>query len=115
MDRTNWKFGKTDINILTIGIVYMGIAFPVGWILLHKKGNSNTEERKQIIRQVVSILGKNQIIGLLADREFIGKEWFKWLKKEKISFIIRVRDNFLINSKGKKKHVKEHDLNNCLI
>ena len=45
IDRTNWKFGKFDINILTLGIAYMGAAFPILWILLPKRGNSNTEER----------------------------------------------------------------------
>ena len=33
MDRTNWKFGKVNINILLLGIDYKGIAFPIMWIL----------------------------------------------------------------------------------
>jgi len=45
MDRTNWKLGKVDINILVLGIAYKGIAFPIFWMLLPKKGNSNTNER----------------------------------------------------------------------
>src|ERR1035437_1132875 len=28
LDRTNWKFGSKNINILTLGIVYKGVAFP---------------------------------------------------------------------------------------
>lgn len=28
LDRTNWKFGTKDINILTLGIVCKGVAFP---------------------------------------------------------------------------------------
>ena len=34
MDRTNWKWGKTDINILTLGIAYKGTAIPIYWELL---------------------------------------------------------------------------------
>ena len=28
IDRTNWKFGQTNINILVLAIVYKGVAFP---------------------------------------------------------------------------------------
>ena len=41
MDRTNWKFGDFDINILMLGVTYKGIAFPLMFSLLPKKGNSN--------------------------------------------------------------------------
>ena len=29
IDRTNWKLGKFNINILTAGIIYEGVAFPI--------------------------------------------------------------------------------------
>jgi len=45
MDRTNWKVGKVDINILMLAVAYKGVAFPLLWELLPKQGNSNTEER----------------------------------------------------------------------
>lgn len=31
LDRTNWKFGRTEINVLMLAIVYKGIAFPLLW------------------------------------------------------------------------------------
>ena len=34
MDRTNWKFGRININILTIGISWRGTAIPLVWMLL---------------------------------------------------------------------------------
>src|SRR3989338_6112776 len=37
IDRTNWQWGKTDINILTLAIVFKGTAIPVYWELLDKK------------------------------------------------------------------------------
>lgn len=49
MDRTNWKWGKADINILTLGIAFKGIAIPIYWELLDKRGNSDTEERIALI------------------------------------------------------------------
>lgn len=29
LDRTNWKFSDTNINILTLGVIYDGMAFPL--------------------------------------------------------------------------------------
>ena len=38
LDRTNWQFGKIEINILTLAYAYEGIAVPLVWCLLTKKG-----------------------------------------------------------------------------
>jgi hypothetical protein len=106
MDRTNWKFGKIDINILTVGVIHKGIAFPVFWKMLDKRGNSNTEERIELIKKVIDFLGIENIAGLLADREFIGKKWFQFLRNQKLHFVIRVKENFTIPS-AKKKNIKQ--------
>lgn len=91
MDRTNWQWGKKNINILMLSITYKGIAIPLFWSLLDKKGNSNTKERIAIMGRFFAQFGKDNIAGLLADREFIGSDWFMWLKKERIHFIIRIK------------------------
>ena len=49
MDRTNWQWGKSNINILTLAVVFKGIAIPLYWELLDKKGNSDASERINII------------------------------------------------------------------
>jgi len=108
MDRTNWKWGKADINILTLAIAFKGIAIPIYWELLDKRGNSDTEERIALIQKFIARFGKSCIAGLLADREFIGQEWFGWLLSEKIPFWIRVKDNLLTtDSRGRPAKVKE--------
>ncbi|MEC4115338.1 IS4 family transposase, partial [Myroides pelagicus] len=38
MDRTNWKFGKQDINILMLGISYKNMCFPILFKMLDKRG-----------------------------------------------------------------------------
>jgi len=81
MDRTNWKLGILHINILTLGIAYKGIAFPLIWLVLPKQGNSNTNERIQLIERFIRIFGSDKIGCLTGDREFIGGEWFRNLKK----------------------------------
>ena len=37
IDRTNWKFGKTDINIFMLEIVYQGVAFPLLFSMCYQK------------------------------------------------------------------------------
>lgn len=101
MDRTNWQWGRANINILMLGIVYKGIAIPIIWQLLRRKANSNTQERIELIKQFISYFGKNCISGLLADREFKGGNWFAWLIKENIPFYIRIANNAVTtNSRG---------------
>ena len=107
IDRTNWKLGKANINILCVGICYKGICFPVVWIPLDKRGNSNTAERVSVIQKFVLLFGKNKIKCLTADREFIGFKWFTYLLSEGIHFRIRVKENFTVtSSKGTKAPIK---------
>lgn len=102
LDRTNWQWGKKDINILMLAVVYKGIAIPVYWILLNKQGNSNTRERIALMKRFIRQFGKARIKKVLADREFVGEKWFNWLKSEEIDFGIRIKKNTLAaNSRGK--------------
>ena len=48
--------GKTRYyNILMLAIVYRGIAIPIVWTLLNKRGNSDTKERIALIQRFISI------------------------------------------------------------
>ena len=101
IDRTNWKFGKININILTVGIAYRGVAFPVIWALLPKRGNSNTQERIEIIDRLIKIFGASKIQCLTGDREFIGHKWFSYLLLKLNNFRMRIKENTLVtNSRG---------------
>ncbi len=73
IDRTDWEFGKTVFNVLTLGIVHYGIAFPLVWMMLDKKGNSNTRERCELCNRFLEIFGDRKIDFLSADREFVGE------------------------------------------
>jgi len=98
MDRTNWKFGKANINFLVLGVAYKGMAIPLFWYLLDKRGNSNYSERIIIIKDFIDLFGLEKIEVLVADREFVGKEWFKWLKENNIPFVQRVMKNHQIKT-----------------
>ena len=105
IDRTNWKWGDANINILTLAIAFKGIAIPIYWELLDKRGNSDTSERIMLLKKFIANFGKDCIAGVLADREFVGEDWFGWLLKENIIFYIRIKKNLLTtNSRGEPTH-----------
>lgn len=37
LDRTNWAYGKAQINILNLAIIIKGTAIPLFWLFLDKK------------------------------------------------------------------------------
>jgi hypothetical protein len=106
LDRTNWKWGKININLLVLAVVYRGAAISVYWLPLNKRGNSNSRERMALLQRFIEQFGKSRIKGLLADREFIGDEWMGWLIKQQIPFFIRIRNNSIsTNSRGQETRV----------
>ncbi|NJO00388.1 MAG: IS4 family transposase [Bacteroidia bacterium] len=99
LDRTNWKFGQKNINILMLSVAYQGVSVPLLWTLLNKKGSSSESERIALLARFVGLFGAKCIDHLLADREFIGKNWLVYLQEEQIAFIIRIRENALVDGK----------------
>ena len=102
LDRTEWQFGRKVFNILTLGIVHQGVAFPLLWWMLDKKGNSNTNERIELLDEFIELFCEHQIDYLSADREFLGHDWLRYLLSQPMmSFRIRIRETELI---GDGKH-----------
>ena len=93
IDRTNWKFGKSNINFLVLGVWFEGVSIPIYWMNLGSAGNSNTQLRIDVFKEILDFIPISNIECLLADREFIGKEWFHYLKENNIPFAIRIKDN----------------------
>ena len=98
-DRTEWSFGEKRFNILFLGIVHNGVAYPVVWEMLEKKGNSNGNERMDLLDRFYSIFPDAQVAYLTGDREFIGKQWLSYLLIEpKIQFRLRIRESDQISN-----------------
>jgi len=53
MDRTNWKFGTKNINILMLVVCCKNMAIPLIFKMLDKRGNSNTSERIWLINNFI--------------------------------------------------------------
>ncbi|MEO0688042.1 MAG: IS4 family transposase, partial [Cyanobacteria bacterium J06649_11] len=102
-DRTEWSFGATRFNILLLGVVHEGVAYPVVWKMLEKKGNSNGDERMDLLDRFDEIFPDAQIAYLTGDREFVGKRWLTYLLIEPtIPFRLRIRKSDRL-SDGKKQ------------
>jgi hypothetical protein len=98
LDRTNWQFGGMNINVLVLAVAYHGVAIPLLWVFLDKRGNSNSLERIALLKHFLCEFGHERIQCLTADREFIGTEWVKFLKRQRIRFRIRIKRNTLVSN-----------------
>ena len=93
LDRTHWKLGATHLNLLCLGILYQGVSIPLLSQSLQRAGNCHTRDRKRMVRQALTYL-KGCTGCILADREFIGKDWFAFLLRQQgWDFVIRIRCN----------------------
>ena len=102
LDRTNRKFGKTNINILVLGVIYKGMSLPILWSFLgDKRGNSSQTERIELLERFGKLFGTEKIEFVTADREFIGKEWWQYEIDKKIRFYNRMRGNMEVTIPGK--------------
>ena len=104
LDRTEWKFGSKVFNILTLGVVHQGVAFPLLWWMLDKKGNSHTQERVDLLEEFVELFCEYKIAYITADREFLGHDWLDYLLSQPLrcpsefgfgKMIVSVMDNII--------------------
>lgn len=102
VDRTNWYWGKSKINVLTLSVAYEGMAIPLFWQALDKAGNATAQEHISIIQRFIDVFGSTCIAGVLADREFASGELFSWCNRYEVPFYIRIKDNAHVSiCKGK--------------
>ena len=100
IDRTNWKYGRSHLNLLVVAIVTDKIAIPVLWIALPratKCGNSKMKHRIELMKRFLRIIPASEIKALTMDREFIGKEWLLWLDTQGIGYIVRIKGNTIVD------------------
>lgn len=101
IDRTEWDFGKTQVNVLCVIVSIGKMGVPLYFELLdNKSGNSNHEDRINLFREIIEVVGLHRIELLIMDREFIGHKWLSWLKSQKINFCVRVPKSHKISLLG---------------
>ncbi len=91
LDRTEWHFGQTAVNVLMIGIAEGGIAYPVVWSVLGHGGGSGAGEHTDLLEQFLRLVEPDELRALVADREFTGSGFLKELDQRGIPFVIRLK------------------------
>ena len=101
IDRTEWDFGVYQCNILMIVAQNGSVGIPLYWELLdNKSGNSNCQNRQDLLLKLIQVIGVQRISVIVGDREFIGQKWIKYLKNNHISYCMRVPKSHLITLKN---------------
>ena len=100
IDRTNWEFGRANINFLMLSVEWNGTGVPLLWTLLPAAGNSDTKTRICLLDRLRQTFPEMKIAALTGDREFIGKDWMAWLAARKIPFYLRLRENQYVSRQG---------------
>ena len=108
LDRTQWMLGRVPIILrLRSGssscpssttappFLFSFVFWPNG--ATFGRLRSNTQERIALLDQFLTLLGGDKIDCLVADREFIGTEWFAWLRAHHIPFCIRIRRDMKVS------------------
>jgi hypothetical protein len=93
IDGTSWEFGQARFHFLTLSLVYQGVGIPFFFVNLGKKGLSNLNERRRTFK-MANLICPLKGMTLIADREYIGREWFTALVDEfGMDFIIRLAES----------------------
>jgi hypothetical protein len=98
LDRTQWQLGEVWLNVMVIGVAYKGVAIPVLWTILEKKGCSSTAEKVALVQEFVRLFGAESILFLAADREFADQGLMGYLRRSSIDFRIRVKRNTKVSN-----------------
>jgi hypothetical protein len=100
IDRTNWQFGKTDLNLLVLSVAHGGVCVPLFWRVLDKAGNSHTAERIDLMQVFKATFPNQPVASLTGDREFIGNAWIEWLQQAAIPHFLRLREDMHVFNDG---------------
>lgn len=91
IDRTQWR----DQNLFVISLIEDKRAIPVTWLSLPKRGCSNLQEQKALIRPVLQLFKAYRIL-ILKDREFHSTKLANWLHSQGVEFVLRQKQGTYI-------------------
>ena len=91
VDGSSWQWGGKKYHFLTLSVLYGGVSIPLYWMELGKLGISSQSQRKVLLKAVLKIANLKGKV-LVADREYVGSDWFKAIKDNGLDFVIRLRE-----------------------
>ena len=99
LDRTQWKIGARDVNVLMLAVVTRRARVPLIWSVLDNRGGtSDSGQRIALMRRYLAIFGAASVRMLLADREFVGRAWMDFLNENNIPFAIRMKEKLVVTT-----------------
>jgi hypothetical protein len=117
LDGTEWRIRDTKVQFLTLCILICGVAIPIAVIDLQKIGHSSQKERVAFFTKLKKQFNFEGMI-LLADREYIGLQWFKSLRSVfKLHFVVRLKKgiyhDYVNGAPGKSREEMMEKLRRC--
>ena len=105
LDRTEWDFGQCQVNVLLVTVGRGDCHWPLCWELLdNRSGNSNAADRAALPDFCLRVLGPDRVGLVVGDREFVGHQWFKYLKDQGIFFVMRLPKHPLLTDRQGRRH-----------
>lgn len=98
LDRTQWRVGGRDVNFLVLAAVTRRFRVPLMWTMIDGRGCSDTGQRIGLMRRYLDMYGVESIRMLLADREFVGRDWMDFLCENNVPFAIRLRGDMRVTT-----------------
>jgi hypothetical protein len=83
-----------------VSVIWKKRAFPLYWLFLEKAGSSNLHEQIAVLRPVLKLLKGYEVV-IIGDREFRSVELAYWLKKKKVCFALRLKQDAFVRKPGK--------------
>ena len=105
IDRTEWDFGRCQVNILLVTVGRGDCHWPLCWELLdNRSGNSGTTDRRALLDFCLRVLGPGRVGLVVGDREFVGHAWFKYRKDKDLLFVMRLPKHPLLTDPQGHRH-----------
>lgn len=98
LDRTQWKIGGHEVNLLVLAAVTRRVRVPLMWTVIRGRGCSDSRQRIALLQRYLKLFDVSTIRLLLADREFVGRAWIDFLCENNIPFAIRLRGDLRITT-----------------
>jgi hypothetical protein len=98
LDRTQWKVGAKDVNILMLAVITPRFRVPLMWSLIAGAGCSDSDMRIALMRRYLALFGAASVELLLADREFVGLRWLRFLCENNVTFGVRLKGQLIVTT-----------------
>jgi hypothetical protein len=113
LDRTQWKVGAKDVNILMLAVITPRFRVPLMWSLIEGAGTSDSDARIALIRRYLALFGAASVELLLADREFVGVRWLGFLNDNNIPFVVRLKGKLVVTTEDGRRLRLDSLLRTC--